>query len=46
MRELLAGRVAMITGVGRGLARATARAFARGGADLAAVDVPRDPEAD
>ncbi|MGH8059513.1 MAG: SDR family NAD(P)-dependent oxidoreductase [Candidatus Entotheonellia bacterium] len=37
-----AGRVAMITGAGSGIGRATARAFAQAGARVALCDVARD----
>ncbi|WP_405113285.1 SDR family oxidoreductase [Micromonospora sp. NBC_01405] len=40
--ERLAGRVAMVTGAGRGLGRATAVALAGAGADLILLDVARD----
>ena len=38
----LAGQVAMITGAGRGIGRATAVTFAREGADIVALDIAQD----
>ncbi|MBT2393904.1 mycofactocin-coupled SDR family oxidoreductase [Streptomyces sp. ISL-1] len=42
MSGRLKGKTALITGAARGLGRATARAFAREGADLVLLDVARD----
>ena len=38
----LSGKVAMITGAGRGIGRTTAVAFAKEGADVLAVDIAKD----
>jgi len=35
----LVGKVAVVTGAARGIGRATAVAFARGGADVVGIDI-------
>ena len=42
----LSGRVAVVTGAGRGIGREVARTLARAGADIAALDIDESTAAD